>query len=157
MKLRGLSLAGLAVLARASLAQDYSPLCNEQCRNHVADGAAYEHAQHADTSPAFYKAPANFSTKLPPGSVLAIEVATALDNYAVPNGLTLSRILYTTNDLNGTILPASAYILWPYAPLEQPDSQEQGLPLVAWAHGTSGLFRACAPSNCANPLPTNFP
>ena len=92
--------------------------------------------------PDFYTIPSNFSSTLAPGRLLKVEAVTDLTNYTVPSSLTMSRILYTTADLNGTILPASAYILWPYAP---PSST--GYPMVAWAHGTSGLLRACAPSS----------
>ncbi|WYZ41210.1 hypothetical protein EsH8_V_000105 [Colletotrichum jinshuiense] len=66
----------------------------------------------------------------------------------------MSRMLYTTEDINGTIIPASAYILWPSSPLEVPvtdfSSNSTQWPMVAWAHGTSGGLQACAPSNYRN-------
>jgi pimeloyl-ACP methyl ester carboxylesterase len=88
-----------------------------------------------------------------PGTLLRIESHTNLTNYTVPSGLTMSRIMYTSQSLNGTIVPVSAFVLWPYAPFEyagKEDKKRQGspkFPQVAWAHGTSGQFVDCAPSN----------
>ena len=47
---------------------------------------------------------------------------------------------------SGTLVPVSAYILWPYT--ARPYAG--GIPLVAWAHGTSGVTAQCAPSNIRN-------
>ncbi len=85
-----------------------------------------------------------------PGSLLTVEPATNLSNFSVPTGLSMSRIIYTTTNLNGTTIPASAYILWPYSPLQLSSCPNQGYPMVAWAHGTSGALKACAPSNYRN-------
>ncbi|KAK1750349.1 Alpha/Beta hydrolase protein [Echria macrotheca] len=123
-------------------------LCNAQCQGLAQAGAAYEATAHADPTASFYKVPSNFSTSLAPGLLLRVEQATSMVNYSVPSGLTMSRILYTTKDLNGTTIPASAYILWPYQPLALPAGK--GYPLVAWAHGTSGQFGKCSPSNYHN-------
>ncbi|EME86757.1 uncharacterized protein MYCFIDRAFT_186849 [Pseudocercospora fijiensis CIRAD86] len=106
-------------------------------------GAAFEAAQHADNSFAFYNTPSNFSQSTLPGTLLLVEDATPMLNYTVPISLTLSRIIYTTSDINGTVLPTTAYVLWPYT---APDPVK-GFDIVSWAHGTSGVFRTCAPSN----------
>ena len=51
--------------------------------------------------------------------------------------------------MNGTAVPISAYILWPYLPRNQSD----GYPVVVWSHGNSGLGSSvCAPSNYRNLL-----
>lgn len=113
-------------------------------------GSTFEASQHVSTDFAFYSVPLNFSSKLRPGSLLHLEVATNLSGYSVPSGLSMSRIIYTTSNLNGTILLVSAYILWPYAPVPSSTCQKNGYPMVAWAHGTSGSFKACAPSNYRN-------
>lgn len=65
--------------------------------------------------------------------------------------------LIASQSLNGTIVPASAYVLWPYAPFGYADKCSSNFnsgnktkgkfPLVAWEHGTSGQFVNCAPSN----------
>lgn len=115
----------------------------------LADIAAlrsgWEASQHASIDSAFYGTPTNFSDDLEPGAVLRIEHDTDLTNYTVPSSLSMSRIVYTTQNVNGTILPASAYILWPYNML--PPNDTAGYSTVLWAHGTCGLFQPCAPSN----------
>lgn len=136
--------------AGASIAScaNTSSTCDALCLELVQNGSSWEMDQHASRDFSFYEAPSNFSSKLSPGSILTVEPVTELLNYSIPSGLSMSRIIYTTNDLNGTTLPASAYILWPYAPLA--NTGKQGYPMVAWAHGTSGVLRACAPSNYRN-------
>jgi pimeloyl-ACP methyl ester carboxylesterase len=138
--------AGASIVAGISS----SSTCGALCLENVHKGSSWEMDQHASRDFSFYETPSNFSSKLPPGSLLTVEPVTDLSEYSIPSGLSMSRIIYTTNDLNGTTLPASAYILWPYAPLETPEQQKQGYPMVAWAHGTSGVLRGCAPSNYRN-------
>ncbi|KAK6439289.1 hypothetical protein LTR95_004507 [Oleoguttula sp. CCFEE 5521] len=125
-----------------------SSTCDTACQAGAEAAAQWEQDQRASTGSAFYDVPSNFSTRLSPGVLLKIEVATDLANYTVPSGLSMSRIMYTTTNLNNTVKPTSAYIFWPYAALN--DWKEEGLPLVAWAHGTSGVLGACAPSNYRN-------
>ncbi|KAL8917541.1 MAG: hypothetical protein Q9208_007902 [Pyrenodesmia sp. 3 TL-2023] len=96
----------------------------------------------------FYKVPPN-SSRLAPGSLLKLEIYTNTSLYTVPPQTALSRILYQTKDLNGSLVPASAFIQWPYSPRTQPDDTYQ---VVAWAHGTSGVYPACAPSHLRNLL-----
>ena len=93
----------------------------------------------------FYLPPSN-STDLPAGSLLRAEdVDTRL--YTLPPNTALSRILYITENLNGTKIPASAYVLWPYLP--QLDGQDK-YRLVAWADSASGFLAECAPSHVRN-------
>lgn len=67
-------------------------------------------------------------------------------NYSVPSGLTMSRIMHTAQDLNGTTTPASAYILWPYQPLALPPGEN-----TPWWRGHTGpQFGKCSPSNYHN-------
>lgn len=87
-----------------------------------------------------------------PGTLLRVESHTDLGNYTVPSGLTMSRIMYTSQNLNGTVVPVSAFVLWPYVPFQYSDGHgsqhaSSKFPLVAWSHGTSGTFVNCAPSN----------
>ncbi|KAL8739098.1 MAG: hypothetical protein Q9181_000209 [Wetmoreana brouardii] len=56
----------------------------------------------------------------------------------------MSRFLYQSKNLQGSPVPASAAILWPYSPKVHADNK---YPVVAWAHGTSSLFAENAPSN----------
>ena len=66
--------------------------------------------------------------------------------YTLAPNLSLSRFIYQSKTSNGTLVPVSAYVLWPYRARDYGD----GLPLVVWAHGTSGTNDECAPSNIQN-------
>ncbi|KAL8847199.1 MAG: hypothetical protein Q9221_007761 [Calogaya cf. arnoldii] len=107
---------------------------------------AFERSNYANGSvenESFYKVPSN-SSRSPAGSLLKLELYTNTTLYTLPPQTALSRILYQTKDLNGSLVPASAYILWPYSPRTQPDNS---YPVVAWGHGTTGVFAECAPSH----------
>lgn len=153
MSLRILLSASLAAsgIAAQLLEFNESITCTADttCPGAATAGYAFETSQHAYPNDPFYTVPSTFSEDLAPGLVLKLEEGTDLANYSVPSGLTLSRMLYTSSDLNGTVVPASAYILWPATlPLSPPGcSNTSSLSLVAWAHGTSGVFPACGPSN----------
>lgn len=104
----------------------------------------------------FYTAPSNSST-LPPGSLLKVEPYVNTTTYTLAPNIALSRILYTTKSLLNETIPASAIILWPYLPLQYPNLtapnpsiNSSRFPLVAWLHGTSGVFAECAPSHIRN-------
>lgn len=57
-----------------------------------------------------------------------------------PSGATVRRILYTTTDHRGRIVPASGFVVIP-------DRDVRTLrPAVVWGHGTTGVARGCAPS-----------
>ena len=93
----------------------------------------------------FYRPPSNTSSASA-GSLLRLQLNVNTSAYTLPPNTALSRILYQTKTLNGTLIPASAYILWPYTPRVEVD----GYPVVGWAHGTSGGFAECAPSHIRN-------
>lgn len=103
----------------------------------------------------FYRAlPANASAAAP-GDLLKLELVTNTSLYTLPPNVALSRFLFQTTNLNGTAVPASAYILWPWAPRRFGDDDDDNdndtrLPVVAWAHGTSGWAAQCAPSHIRN-------
>jgi len=109
--------------------------CDINCQALTDAGLAYEASQHAHLDDPFYAVPSNFTSQSKAGSILSVEAVTNLTNYTVPSGLTMSRFQYTTTNLNGTAVPASAYVLWPYTQyvpkkLEY-DSKDSGIPLVA--------------------------
>ncbi|KAL8840321.1 MAG: hypothetical protein Q9170_001405 [Blastenia crenularia] len=93
----------------------------------------------------FYSLPGNASSA-PSGSLLKLQISANTSGYTLPPNTALSRILYQSCTLNGSIVPASAYILWPYSPRLEHD----GYAVVGWAHGTSGGFGDCAPSHLRN-------
>lgn len=103
------------------------------------------------SSDLFYAAPAvNAST--PPGTLLAVEDVTNTSLYTLAPGLALSRILFVSETFNGTAIPASAFVLWPWHAKSFASSTLAitGVPVVGWAHGTSGIQRECAPSHIRN-------
>jgi hypothetical protein len=62
-------------------------------------------------------------------------------DFALPPGVTATRILYHTRTASNKDALASGVVLVPYS---QPP--KEGWPLLAWSHGTSGIGRNCAPS-----------
>jgi hypothetical protein len=83
--------------------------------------------------PAFYDTPALAGE--PPGTVISAEP------YAPPPGAAAYRILYNSTDINGNIIPVSGVV---FIPLGLPPAG--GRNIVAWAHPTTGVAPACAPS-----------
>lgn len=65
---------------------------------------------------------------------------------AIPDDARAWRILYTTTRVEGVPAVASAIVL---AARQVPDGPR---PVIAWAHGTTGVARPCAPSLLDNPL-----
>jgi pimeloyl-ACP methyl ester carboxylesterase len=85
----------------------------------------------------FYDSPAPF-TYDEPGSLIRSEAAS---EYALPAGVSATRILYHTRTATRQDVPSSGVVLVPYG-----TPPAGGWPLIAWSHGTSGVSRSCAPS-----------
>lgn len=103
----------------------------------------------------FYKLPTNLSLSSlpPPGSILRVEEHSNNSLYTLPPTLSLSRFLYVSETLNGSRVPASGFVLWPFAPRQNRKSRnasENVYETVGAAHGTSGQATACAPSGLRN-------
>ena len=92
----------------------------------------------------FYRVPSG-TADAPAGTLLKLQVDANTTQYTLPPNTAISRFIYQTKTLNGTKVPNSAYILWPYLPRTQPNGG--GYPAVAWAHGTTGGYGECAPSH----------
>lgn len=82
----------------------------------------------------FYAAPADVPAE--PGQLIRSEPVTS----QVPEGAQAWRILYTTTRDEGVPAVASALVV---AGL---DSGQAKKPVIAWAHGTTGIASDCAPS-----------
>ncbi|KAJ6788750.1 hypothetical protein PWT90_08536 [Aphanocladium album] len=93
----------------------------------------------------FYNTASNFSTS-EPGDVLKIQ---PLDPrpLKIRSGTSIYLLQYTSKDLDGSRVPATAFIALPFAPAKDSSGGATSFPLVAYAHGTSGIYRGCAPSN----------
>jgi uncharacterized membrane protein HdeD (DUF308 family)/alpha-beta hydrolase superfamily lysophospholipase len=88
---------------------------------------------------AFYDTPDEVPAE--PGALLRSEPFTR----EIPDGAEAWRILYTTTVADGMPAVASGIVVVPDpAPSEPP-------PVIAWAHGTTGVARRCAPSVLPNP------
>jgi len=84
----------------------------------------------------FYDTPSLSSSK--PGALLR---KASFTGYATPAGASAVRILYHSLSFAGQDVATSAVVLIP--PGHAPAG---GWPVIAWAHGTSGVARMCAPS-----------
>ena len=93
----------------------------------------------------FYSTPSG-TAEADAGTILRLEEDVDTASYLLPPATAMSRYLYQTKTLQGNLVPTSACILWPYLP----KSHKDGYPVVAWAHGTSGVFAGGAPSNHKN-------
>ncbi|KAH8895240.1 alpha/beta-hydrolase [Thozetella sp. PMI_491] len=112
----------------------------------------FDRSQLANGGPSeddFYTLPplTNETGPLEPGILLKAQPFTDLTSYALPPNTALSRILYTTTNINGTVIPTSAFVLWPFQPRQVQQKKEAAAPAVLWTHGTSGFFRSAAPSS----------
>ena len=90
----------------------------------------------------FYTPPSN-SSHLPAGSLLKVEKNANASAFTLPPNTAISRIMYQSETLNGSLVPTSAYVLWPYVPRKLHD----GYPIVSWTHATTGIFAECGPSH----------
>src|SRR6185312_3545075 len=71
-----------------------------------------------------------------PGSIIRMEPM-----QSAPMGASAFRVLYRSRDRNGDAIAVSGVIVVP-----QTRAPREGRPIVAWAHGTTGIARKCAPS-----------
>ncbi|PLB50878.1 putative secretory lipase [Aspergillus steynii IBT 23096] len=84
-----------------------------------------------------------------PGKTIKLQEFTDPSPFSIPPKTAMSRIVYSTTDLNDTLIPASAYILWPYharALRGRNHTSGSSAPVVLWTHGTSGWYANGAPS-----------
>jgi pimeloyl-ACP methyl ester carboxylesterase len=102
----------------------------------LAEAAAMEQADRLPITD-FYSTPSNLAATKP-GDLLRQE---AFTGYSLPKGATAVRILYHSLDATGHDVATSGVVL---IPAGKPPAQ--GWPVIAWAHGTSGVARLCAPS-----------
>jgi pimeloyl-ACP methyl ester carboxylesterase len=112
----------------------------------AATALAYEQSNYVNGPVAqdpFYTTLPKQASSAKAGTLLKLEAQSNASIFTLPPTVSLSRFIYQSVDSAGALVPVSAYILWPYAP-------KAGNPVVAWAHGTSGLAPDCAPSHLRN-------
>ncbi|KAI1611546.1 secretory lipase [Exophiala viscosa] len=132
-----------SLIAQANLSAEFSVA--------ILTAVNFERSNWAGSStqldPFYVDVPSNDS-HAPAGSVIKVEQYTNTSFYTVAPNVALSRMLFMTKTLNGTTIPASAYVLWPWLPRRF--ANVSGLPVVAWGHGTSGWSGECGPSHIRN-------
>jgi alpha-beta hydrolase superfamily lysophospholipase len=136
------------VLGLHALASHAQEACDTACQ------AAFQQAVQLESSmwvsknvtlDEFYNTPTN-SSGAKPGDLLRWEdISRQVINtkFTPPSGMSISRFLYMTEDLDRKPIPASAFVLLPYKKAD-PDKP---LDTLVWTHGTAGRIRNCAPSN----------
>lgn len=75
----------------------------------------------------------------PAGSLIRTERVTGVPG--VPDDATVWRILYRSRSIYGSDIAVSGYVVVPPGP-----APRGGFPVIAWAHGTTGVADVCAPS-----------
>lgn len=121
--------ACIIVACASALADDVLPKSRGQ--------ALAMEAQDALPLTRFYDPPQPLGSRAA-GTLLRSE---DFSGYNLPNGAHAKRILYVSRALNGRAVAASGVVLIPAG-----TPPEGGWPVIAWAHGTSGVARQCAPS-----------
>ncbi|TQV91253.1 prolyl aminopeptidase (secreted protein) [Cordyceps javanica] len=117
--------------------------CDSKCLDILRHANAYDHKQvGTDFDFGFYQTAQNF-TGSKPGDLLKLEAADPAP-LNIKAGTTVYRMQYTSLDLDGkTIVPSTGFIAFPYSPLGSCSKYRS----IAFAHGTIGVYRGCAPSN----------
>jgi hypothetical protein len=90
----------------------------------------------------FYDAP----HPLPAGKPGELIRAESFDEYELPRSVSAVRILYHSRSAAGEDVAASGVILIP----SEGKPPAGGWPVIAWAHGATGVARSCAPSLTRN-------
>ncbi|KAL9054494.1 MAG: hypothetical protein Q9162_004140 [Coniocarpon cinnabarinum] len=114
-------------------------VANDFERSNWATGSVFDDS--------FYTLSSNASGAQP-GDFLKAEAFTNATQFTLPPNLAVSRFLYQTETLNGSSVPNSAFVLWPWSARQYKNIS--GYPVVVWAHGTSGRFPECAPTHIRN-------
>jgi dipeptidyl aminopeptidase/acylaminoacyl peptidase len=108
------------------------------CRNLVFAPILLSLSTYATTASAqtsFYEAPRSLLAGQP-GTLVRQEIIEG-----APLGATAYRVLYRSTGMKGEPIFVSGVVIVP-----QGDPPHEGRPIVAWAHPTSGVTPACAPS-----------
>lgn len=125
---------------------------NSTCAINYALGFEYDYAKWVSKDVAndpYWQIPSNASNNATAGDVIKWENISPdnfYTNWTIPGSMSLSRYLYWTEDVNGTLLPASAFMLLPF----NLPADGSKLRTIVWAHGTAGYSRQCGPSNNIN-------
>lgn len=124
----------------AAVAEEYG--CNQTCQHtntlaNMADlntlGVKFDYD--------FYDTAVNFSSSKP-GDILKIAPINP-SKVSIPAGIAAYKIQYTSLDIDGSYIPVTGFVALPFTLLHK----TKKFPLLAYAHGTIGIYRGCAPSS----------
>lgn len=124
--------------------------CDSTCQSSTQsayDGEAALWVNDVITDP-LYQMPSDINiSSTEPGSLLRwqnISSPQLSSNWTIPGGLSLSRFLYVSEDVERNPIPATGWLLLPYSN----PKPGQKLRTIVWAHGTAGgQSRKCATTN----------
>ena len=122
--------------AAALVAGGLPPAAAQEGPKSVAEAAAME-SKDALPITRFYDAPEGLESSRP-GSLVRKE---PFEGYTLPAGAHAVRILYHSRSAEDHDVVTSGVVLVPAG-----QTPKGGWPVIAWAHGTSGVARQCAPS-----------
>jgi pimeloyl-ACP methyl ester carboxylesterase len=128
--------SALGALGYALVLSGMSQVHAQEMPKTLVEAAAMEQADRLPITD-FYSTPMNLAATQP-GDLLRKE---AFAGYSLPKGATAVRILYHSVDAIGQDVATSGVVLIPGG-----TPGPKGWPVIAWAHGTSGVARLCAPS-----------
>jgi hypothetical protein len=101
----------------------------------VAGFLVFQWVLQPDEPSSFYDPPANLPDG-PPGTIIRSEPISTTDA-----SMRVTRVLYTSTGANDRPIAVSGVVVAPAAA-----APAGGWPVVAWAHGTTGVVSRCAPS-----------
>lgn len=99
--------------------------------DYARQALAFETSQHATGSVfenSFYSVNKS-SGCLPAGTLLHVEQTLNTSLFVLPPATALSRIAYQSKNINGTLTPVSAFVLWPHSPRHSSDGYQYVLPI----------------------------
>ena len=131
-----IALLGLTALLMFGVGATYSNVVSTN--SGVNSTAQYSTISPENNLPSFYSPP-NPLPYAKPGTIIKYETVSGVSG--VPSGATLYRILYHSTSIYGKDIVVSGYVVVPSAP-----PPASGYPILTWAHGTTGVANACAPS-----------
>ncbi|OJJ37009.1 hypothetical protein ASPWEDRAFT_38645 [Aspergillus wentii DTO 134E9] len=139
-----LSVAKPAANFNASTSTLTSLGCDSACQRVFSEGQKQDvEMWEPDFDFDFYATARNFSSSKP-GDLLKFQPLNG-SSLSVIFGLTAYRYQYTSRSMNGSVVPATGFIAIPYSSYRQ----DGKYPVVAYAHGTIGIFAGCPPSSTA--------
>ncbi|KAF9885034.1 hypothetical protein FE257_000765 [Aspergillus nanangensis] len=121
--------------------------CNDVCQQNLAVNIAVDREEIFGDVPFwydFYETAPNFASSQP-GDLLKLQRLNA-SMLEVPTGTSIYLIQYTSVGINGSNVPATAFVALPFT---SPTGSNL-TSLVAYSHGTIGTVAACAPSSSYN-------